>query len=154
MKKLTAALLIATSGLAATAANASDVGYGLGVTWVFGSGENSGLAIGPKVFSTNEEDKVAASIGIDYVLKSASFRPNVGVSYLFKEDVYTDLNVGYNLKAKAVDFGFAVGYTETKEDKKSTKAAQETGDKDTVDTDTDTDTDTGTGTGTDTDTGE
>lgn len=116
MKKIVTALLIASSTLAVTSTNA-DVGFGFGATWVFGA--SSGLAIGPKLFSTDKEDKVAASLGIDYVIGSSSFRPNVGITYLLKDDAFTDLNVGYNLKSKAVDFGFAVGYTETKDDKKS-----------------------------------
>lgn len=66
-------------------------------------------------FSTNEEEKVTASAGIDYLVKSSAFRPNIGVSYLFKEDAYADINVGYNLAAKGIDFGLGLGYTKTDE---------------------------------------
>ena len=117
MKKVAAVLLIA-SGLTATAANA-EIGFGVGASIVFGGANGVDIGLGPKFFTTNEEKKVAASAGVDYLFLSKAFRPNIGVSYLFKEDVYTDINVGYNLSEKGIDFGFGVGYTKTQKSKNS-----------------------------------
>lgn len=116
MKKLAVTLILATSALTSMAH--ADLGYGFGATWVFGSTQDKGLAIGPKLFTANEEDKIAGSLGLDYVFKTSSIRPSIGISYLFKEDMYTNLNVGYDLKDQKVNFGFEGGYTDTQGDVK------------------------------------
>ena len=111
-KKIFRPIILSLSCLAYTSVHA-DIGFGVGLTYVFGKSTNTGLAVGPKIFTTNEEKKVAASAGIGYVIQSASFRPNIGISYLFKDDVYVDTNVGYNLGSKKIDAGLAVGYVKT-----------------------------------------
>ena len=113
IKKLTASLLISSCFVASTAH--AEIGFGVGATLVYGDKTGFDIGVGPKLFSTNEEEKVTASAGIDYLVKSSAFRPNIGVSYLFKEDAYADINVGYNLVAKGVDFGLGFGYTKTDE---------------------------------------
>lgn len=91
----------------------ADVGYGGGLNYVFGQG----LSIGLRVFSDDEEDEVAGSMGIDYVLKGRSWRPVVGVVYL-GDNHYGELNFGYNLSAKKFDVGIGAGYADTEDDKK------------------------------------
>ena len=114
IKVLATSILLSSSFLASTA-NA-DVGFGVGVSLIYGEETGFDVGVGPKLFTTNEEKKVAASAGIDYLVKSSSFRPNIGVSYLFKEDAYADINVGYNLKSQSIDFGLGGGYTKTEKD--------------------------------------
>ena len=111
MNKILIPILL-SSGIITTIAHA-EIGFGVGLTYTLGKHENTGLAIGPKIFTNNKEKKVVASAGIDYLIKSSSFRPNIGISYLFKENLYTDLNIGYNLSAGKKDFGISIGYTKT-----------------------------------------
>lgn len=111
IKKLTAPLLLSSFFLASTAH--ADIGFGVGATLVYGDKTGFDIGVGPKLFSTNEEKKVTASAGIDYLVKSSAFRPNIGVSYLFKEDAYADINVGYNLAAKEINYGLGFGYVDT-----------------------------------------
>lgn len=91
----------------------SNIGLGIGVTYVFGTENNRGFAVGAKLFSSNEENKAAASVGIDYMLSSSSFRPNIGLSYLYKTDFYNDINIGYDLNLKKINWGVGAGYTKT-----------------------------------------
>ena len=105
MKKI----LLLSSALFAGSIVHADAGIGFGVGYTFGDG----FVVGPKVFTKDKEEKLVASVGIDYAIASSSFRPNVGVSYLFKEDAFADLNIGYILKSKNVTYGGSVGYTET-----------------------------------------
>lgn len=91
----------------------AEIGFGIGATLVYGDKVGFDIGVGPKLFTTNEEKKVAASAGIDYLVKSSAFRPNVGISYLFKEDAYIDLNIGYDLKAQEINFGLGGGYIKT-----------------------------------------
>ena len=93
-----AVLSVALASLATTAS--ADAGFGAGISYVFGDG----LGLGVKVFSTDEKYSAAASAGMDYLFSSKAFRPNIGAAYIDK-DFYVDLTVGYNLKAKAVDYG-------------------------------------------------
>lgn len=106
-----AVLGIALASLATIAS--AGAGFGAGISYVFGDG----LGLGVKVFSTDEKYSAAASAGMDYLFGSKAFRPNVGAAYIDK-DFYVDLTVGYNLKAKAVDYGVGGGYVDTDDDDK------------------------------------
>jgi hypothetical protein len=109
--KCSFAALVISVALPANPAVA-DVGYGGGLNYVFGQG----LSVGLRVFSDDEEDEVAGSMGIDYVLKGRSWRPVVGLVYL-GDDHYGELNFGYNLTSKTFDVGVGVGYADTEDDK-------------------------------------
>ena len=100
---------VALASLATTAS--ADAGFGAGITYVF----RDGVALGVKVFSTDEKYQAAASAGMDYLFSSKALRPNVGAAYLDK-DYYVDLTVGYNLKSKAADYGIGGGYVNTDDD--------------------------------------
>ena len=104
------------AGLAPTLAQADDVSFGFGVTYVLGGATNS-IAIGPRIFSSQDQEDTVASIGIDYIVNDASWRPSIGVGYLFNHMAYADVTIGYNLKHKAIDFGVGAGSSDSKQEK-------------------------------------
>lgn len=111
-------ITIACSALAAATLSTSALagaGVGAGLTWTFGGPKPvAGPALGVKVFSTDKEDKAAASLGVDYSFADRSLRPNVGVAYLGKNNVYLGADVGYSLAQQGVNFGVGAGYVDTK----------------------------------------
>ena len=56
----------------------ADTGVGAGLTYVF----YEGVAVGLKIFTDDKEDKAVGSVGLDYIVGSGAWRPNVGVGYL------------------------------------------------------------------------
>lgn len=114
-KQLLAAVACVSAATLSGAAWAG-AGVGAGVTWTFGGPKAmSGAALGVKVFSTDREDKAAASLGLDYSFANRSIRPNVGVAYLGKNNIYLDANVGYSFAQQGLDFGVGTGYVDTKD---------------------------------------
>nr|WP_320135908.1 hypothetical protein [uncultured Amphritea sp.] len=109
IKRLSLAALV-TASLVAPIAQA-DAGFGAGVTYVFGGG----WAVGVKVFTDDEEDKAVGSLGLDYLVGSGAWRPNVGVGYL-GENIYGDLSAGYNLDGGTWSFGVGAGAVDTDEE--------------------------------------
>ncbi|MBU2966151.1 hypothetical protein Q4508_06430 [Amphritea sp. 2_MG-2023] len=109
IKKLSLAALVAASLVAPIAQ--ADAGFGAGVTYVFGGG----WAVGVKVFTDDEEDKAVGSLGLDYLVGSGAWRPNVGVGYL-GENIYGDLSAGYNFDGGTWSFGVGAGAVDTDED--------------------------------------
>ena len=99
-----AAAILSTVSFGATA---NDIGFGVGVSYVFGQGP----AIGIKAFSDDEENKAAATLGLDYVFASGSFRPNVGIGYQ-GEGYFGDANLGYSLKTRNFDFATGAGWSD------------------------------------------
>lgn len=92
----------------------ADVGWGAGVTWTFGGPKPvSGPALGLKMFSTKKEEKAAASLGVDYSFADSNWRPNVGVAYLGKNNVYLGADVGYSFTQQGINFGGGFGYVDT-----------------------------------------
>lgn len=120
LKKLSLAAVV-TASLVTPIAQA-DVGVGAGITYVFGEG----LAIGVKVFTDDEKDKVVGSLGLDYKVNSRAWRPNVGIGYL-GDNIYGDLNAGYNYRNSAWDYGVGIGILDTDEDKPAASAGTGTG---------------------------
>ncbi|MBF6630230.1 MAG: hypothetical protein ITG01_03625 [Comamonas sp.] len=103
---LTAATL-STSALAGTA-------VGAGLTWTFGGPKPvAGPALGVKVFSTDKQDKAAGYLGLDYSFADRGIRPNVGVAYLGKHNIYVGADVGYSFAQQGLNFGAGVGYVDT-----------------------------------------
>ncbi len=113
LKALSRAALAATilSAPLATTAQA-DAGFGVGISYVFGEG----IAVGVKAFTDDEEEKGVGSVGLDYIVNSGAWRPNVGAAYL-DEDVYVDVNAGYNYQTGSWDFGVGGGYADIEEEK-------------------------------------
>ena len=90
----------------------AEAGFGAGLTYVFGEG----VAIGAKIFTSNKEDKAVGSAGLDYLVKSGDWRPNIGIGYLGK-NTYGDVNAGYNYHAGEWSFGVGIGGVNTEDDK-------------------------------------
>ncbi len=88
----------------------ADAGVGAGLTYVFGEG----FAVGLKVFTDDEEDKGVGSVGLDYMVGSGAWRPNVGVGYL-GDNIYGDLTAGYNLQSSSWNFGIGAGVPDTEQ---------------------------------------
>jgi hypothetical protein len=88
---------------AATTVSA-DPSFGIGISYVFGAG----FAASAKVFSDDEDQKGALSLGYDYIFETRSGRPNIGIAYL-ENDMFIDLNLGMNLATKGTDFGVGIG---------------------------------------------
>jgi hypothetical protein len=90
------------------AAQADDVGFGLGASYVFGSG----FAVGVKAFSNDQDNETVGAVGIDYLIQAGAFRPNIGVAYQGK-GYFSDANVGYNLGSGMFDFGLGAGASDS-----------------------------------------
>lgn len=105
--KLGAALLSTALGSLPTLASASNVGYGVGLSYVFGQG----FAVGVKAFSDDEADEVAGGVGIDYVFANNALRPNIGIAYL-GDGYYGDGTLGYNLGSGHFDLGVGGGWSD------------------------------------------
>jgi len=91
--------------LTSVGASASDVGFGIGISYVFGEGP----ALGIKAFSNDEDNEAVVSVGLDYVFSSQSIRPNIGVGYQGE---------GYSLEKQTVDFGLGGGWSNSDDHKK------------------------------------
>ncbi len=93
----------------------ADPSFGFGVSFIFGGD----VAVGARIFSTDEAESGALALGLDYKFKAQSFRPNVGIAYL-DEDFYIDLSLGYDTNAAELDYGIGVGATfEVEKEKKA-----------------------------------
>ncbi len=109
MKKAIALTTCATL-ISATPALA-DPTLGFGLNFTFGNGGvNTGLGV--RVFSNDEQDKAAASIGLDYLFGSESWRGSLGAAYLM-DNSYVELNGGYIFGPGVFDFGLGVGGADT-----------------------------------------
>lgn len=103
-----------TVALLATPA-AADPTLGIGISFSFGGGSSVQTGIGARLFSDDEEDSTVASLGIDYLFQSGTWRPTIGVAYL-GDDVYLGLDLGYRLDGSGFDYGLSIGGTDTKKD--------------------------------------
>ncbi|THH36718.1 hypothetical protein E4Z66_07150 [Aliishimia ponticola] len=89
----------------------ADPTIGLGLNFTFGGGQvNPG--VGLRVFSNDEEDEGAASLGIDYMFGSQSWRGSIGAAYLM-DNTYVELNGGYDFGRGTFDFGLGGGWVDT-----------------------------------------
>lgn len=103
----------------------ADPAVGLGLNFTFGGGQvNTG--VGVRVFSDNEADKLAASVGLDYMITSQSWRGSVGAAYLM-DNSYVELNGGYNFNGGGFDFGLGGGWADTADQSSTTDDAPSTG---------------------------
>lgn len=118
---LASAALLGTT-LTPTFASANDIGFGIGLSYVFGS--QGGLSVGVKAFSNDEDNETVGSLGLDYVVQSGAFRPNLGVSYQ-GEGYFSGADVGYNLGSQSFDFGVGAGWSNSDDDHKTPAPAPE-----------------------------
>ena len=92
----------------------ADPTFGIGFSLSFGGGQPQ-LGAGVRLFSDDDEDEVAASVGLDYVFTTQSLRPTIGAAYLM-DDSYIGLDLGFNPAVKSFDFGASAGITDTDDD--------------------------------------
>ncbi|WP_298857473.1 hypothetical protein [uncultured Sulfitobacter sp.] len=116
-KKLAAASALAlTLALTLVRPAAADPAVGFGLSLTFGGGEvDAGVGVGVRLFSDDDEDSFAATLGLDYMLKSRSMRPTVGAAYLM-DDSYIGLDMGLDLQSREFDFGVGIGGVKTEGD--------------------------------------
>lgn len=109
---MTKSILTATAltlCLALPAAADPSVGFGLSLS--YGGGKvDTGISL--RLFSNDEQDKFAASVGLDYMFKSKRIRPTVGAAYLGTNS-YIGLDMGFGLKGEGIDFGLGIGVVNT-----------------------------------------
>lgn len=84
----------------------ADPSFGFGISFIFGGD----VAIGVRVFSDDQPERGALALGLDYKIKAKTVRPTVGVAYL-DTDYYMDFSVGYDIRAKTMDYGIGLGLT-------------------------------------------
>ncbi|MFT6606215.1 MAG: hypothetical protein ACJA2X_001418 [Halocynthiibacter sp.] len=89
----------------------ADPRVGFGLNFTFGNGGvNTG--VGVRVFSDNQKDKAAASLGLDYMFGSQSWRGSLGAAYMM-DNSYIELNGGYDFGSGGFDFGVGGGGVKT-----------------------------------------
>ncbi|MGI3167035.1 hypothetical protein [Pseudooceanicola sp. 200-1SW] len=111
-KLLSAATLALGLGLAAPAS--ADPLVGFGVSFAFGGG-SSDVGLGLRVFSDDEEDTTVASVGMDYMFTSQSWRATAGVAHLM-DGSYIGADVGLKLNGGGFDFGLSLGAADTEDE--------------------------------------
>ena len=109
-KALTAAAL--ALGLAAPASADPLIGFGL--SFAFGGG-GTDVGVGLRVFSDDEEDSTVASVGMDYLFTSQSWRATAGVAQLM-DGSYIGADVGVKLNGGGFDAGLSLGAADTEDD--------------------------------------
>ena len=85
--------------------------FGLGLSLRFGGGQPQ-TAIGLRVFSDNRPDRLAGSLGIDYLLGSGGWRGTLGAAYL-GNNVFLGGDVGIGFGDGMMDFGAGAGWANT-----------------------------------------
>lgn len=89
----------------------ADPTLGVGLTITFGGGQPQ-VGAGVRVFSDDDEDEFAATVGLDYVFTSQSWRGSVGGAYMMKNS-YIGLDGGYNFGSGTFDVGIGGGWADT-----------------------------------------
>lgn len=104
------AVICALPVMAASTAVA-DPTFGVGLTITFGGGQPQ-VGAGVRVFSDDDEDEFAATVGLDYVFTSQSWRGSVGGAYMMNNN-YIGLDGGYNFGRGTFDVGIGGGWADT-----------------------------------------
>lgn len=108
-----AALAAAVLTLSSPGLARAEVGFGIGLSWVFGSeGSDGGLAAGAKVISDRKEGSINPAIGVDYLFNDQAIRPNIGAVYQ-DGGLYGDASFGYNTLSGGVDFSLGGGLSKS-----------------------------------------
>lgn len=106
----------AALGLTVAAPASADPTVGVGFTITFGGGQPN-VGAGLRVFSNDEEDEFAASLGLDYLFTTRNVRPSIGAAYLF-DSGYVGVDLGYGLNGGGFDVGVGAGFADTEDDKR------------------------------------
>jgi hypothetical protein len=110
MYRASIALTLASSLAFATPALA-DPTIGVGFSIGFGGGTTQ-TGVGFRIFSNDEQDSFAATVGLDYLFNDGSWRGTLGGAYL-GTDSYVGLDLGVGLGGGNFDFGAGVGFVNT-----------------------------------------
>jgi hypothetical protein len=94
-----AALIIAAAPVQAD----PTIGFGLSISY---GQQKVDTGVGVRVFSDNERDSNVASVGLDYMLISQSWRATIGAAHL-DDDTYVGLDLGFD---GDFDFGVSAGW--------------------------------------------
>ena len=92
---------------------AADPTVGLGLTFTWGGGARGDTGVGLRLFSDDERKDFVGTLGVDYMLGSQSFRPNVGIAYLARNS-YVGMDLGYDFGGSGVNVGVGLGAADTK----------------------------------------
>lgn len=86
---------------------------GLGITFKFGQdGADPGVAL--RVFSDDRQDRIAGSLGLDYLFRSGKFRPTLGGAYLGTNTfIGLDFGLGGGFGSGGLNYGLSGGYVGT-----------------------------------------
>lgn len=104
----TASALCLALALPATA----DPTVGFGFNMTFGGNTAPEVGLGLRVLSDDTRDDFAATIGLDYMLRSGRLRPTVGAAYLGSNN-YIGVDMGYDFSRQGVDFSVGAGFADT-----------------------------------------
>lgn len=85
----------------------ADPTLGFGVSFTFGAGSVE-TGVGVRLTSDDEVESAVGTVGLDYMFQSQSWRPTVGVGYLF-DNVYLGFDLGYDFTGGGFDVGVGVG---------------------------------------------
>jgi hypothetical protein len=106
-------ILLSTLLLTLAAPAVADPTVGFGVTYSFGGGQPQ-AGIGLRVFSNDEQDEFAGTVGVDYMLGTRSWRGTIGAAYL-AENVFAGVDLGYDFGDGTFGFGVSAGAVKTAE---------------------------------------
>ena len=101
-KQVACAISIAMMMAAAPAYADPTIGFGLSVSY---GPQSIDTGLGVRIFSDNEDDSNVATIGLDYMLVSQSWRATIGAARLYDE-TYFGLDLGFD---GTFDFGVSAG---------------------------------------------
>lgn len=86
---------------------------GLGLLFSFGGGQPQ-AGIGLRLFSGNRSNSVVATVGVDYMFGTQSFRGTLGGAWLGR-GTYLVLDMGLDFNGGGVNFGFGAGGVGTRD---------------------------------------
>ena len=110
MIKLTTVAAVAITGLATPAFSDPSIGFRLNFSF---GGNVVVTSLGVRGFTDNEEDKVASSLGPDYVFGENRVQPTVGAAYPGSNN-YIGLDLCFG--SGQVEFGLGAGVVDTADD--------------------------------------
>lgn len=107
--------LLTTAALLAFLPNASfaEPAVGLGLTFKFGQNDiDPGVAL--RLFSDNRQNRLAGTVGLDFLFRSWTVRPTLGASYVGKDLFFGfDFGLGGGFSSGGINTGFSGGYVNT-----------------------------------------
>ena len=106
------AVALGTFTLGAAMPALADPTIGIGASFSFGGGKGE-TGLGARIFSDDNQGKLVASVGMDYMLSSRQARPTIGAAYLGTNN-YLGADLGFGFGGEGIDFGLSLGGAKTK----------------------------------------